>query len=126
MVLRPLTRDERRGLDEINATWDELQSANDEARRHFTERRRRAVRSHRDLSDRELELLGRIRLNHDRYMISNNLLWSPLRYTYRQYEQIKLSPDKTLLLGRGHNRPFSSPAWSGVRDQNDRLRRLLG
>ena len=102
--LRPLSGQEVRQLWDIDEAWAELETLKSEVEYLLNPERRARIRSRSDLTDTELELLGRLMLARDVFQATQNAFWSPLKYEFRQYEQLMLDTDKTAVLGRGHNR----------------------
>ncbi len=102
--LRSLTPQETHQLRDIDEAWNELETLKAEVKKLLTPERRRAVRSRRDLTDDELELLGRLMLARDVFQATQNAFWSPLKYEFRQIEQLMLDTERRLAMGRGYNR----------------------
>jgi hypothetical protein len=102
--LRPLSGQEIRQLWDIDEAWAELEALKAEVEMLLSPERRKDVHSRRDLSDVELELLGRLMLARDVFQATQNAFWSPLKYEFRDYEQLMLDTDKTMVMGRGFNR----------------------
>ena len=126
--LRPLSGQEIRQLWDIDEAWAELEALKGEVEYLLSPDRREKIHSRRDLTDTELELLGRLMLARDVFQATQNAFWSPLKYEFRQYEQLMLDTDKTTVLGRGHNRvpsPVSVPTLEPIGSASpDEIRRL--
>ncbi|MBW3623050.1 MAG: hypothetical protein KY468_06515 [Armatimonadetes bacterium] len=105
--LRPLSGQEIRQLWDIDEAWSELEALKAEVEMLLHPERRQQIRSRRDLTDTELELLGRLMLARDVFQATQNAFWSPLKYEFRQYEQLMLDTEKTTVLGRGNNRSIT-------------------
>jgi hypothetical protein len=103
-ALRPLTPAEISQLWEIDEAWAELEVLKAEVQCALTEERRASIRSRHDLTDEELELLGRLMLARDVYQATQNAFWSPIKYELRAYEHLMLDTEKAAILGRGNNR----------------------
>src|SRR5690349_13477917 len=80
MVLRALSASEVRQLWDIDEAWAELEVLKAEVQCILTPERRSAIRSRHDLTDEELELLGRLMLARDVFQATQNAFWSPLKY----------------------------------------------
>ena len=104
VVLRSLTGQEIRQLWDIDEAWGELEALKAEVELLLNPERRDHIRSRRDLTDQELELLGRLMLARDVFQATQNAFWSPLKYEFRNYEQLMLDTEKSAVLGRGNNR----------------------
>lgn len=127
--LRSLTSQEVRQLWDIDEAWAELEILKAEVECLLTKERRGEVHTRLDLTDEELELLGRLMLARDVFQATQNAFWSPLKYEYRNYEQLMLDTDKGAVLGRGNNRRFGSvlePVGHANDDEMKRLARLFG
>lgn len=131
--LRPLSGQEIRQLWDIDEAWAELEALKAEVEYLLSADRRTRIHSRRDLTDTELELLGRLMLARDVFQATQNAFWSPLKYEFRQYEQLMLDTDKTTVLGRGYNRAPSfapetalEPIGDASPDEIRRLELLLG
>ena len=129
VVLRPLSSQEVRQLWDVDESWAELEVLKAEVECLLTPERRAAIQSRMDLTDDELELLGRLMLARDVFHATQNAFWSPLKYEFRNYEQLMLDSDNATIMGRGNNRPSDSllePVGKASRDEIQRLARLFG
>jgi len=129
VVLRPLSASEVRQLWDIDEAWAELEVLKAEVQCLLTPDRRQAVHSRHDLTDEELELLGRLMLARDVFQATQNAFWSPMKYEFRNYEQLMLDTDKATVLGRGNNRQvlrILEPVGAPDQDEMARLARLFG
>jgi hypothetical protein len=128
-ALRPLSASEVRQLWDIDEAWAELEVLKAEVQYLLTPERRQAVHSRHDLTDEELELLGRLMLARDVFQATQNAFWSPLKYEFRSYEQLMLDTDKATVMGRGNNRNavrVLEPVGAPDQDEMARLARLFG
>jgi hypothetical protein len=128
-ALRPLSASEVRQLWDIDEAWAELEVLKAEVQYLLTPERRQAVHSRHDLTDEELELLGRLMLARDVFQATQNAFWSPLKYEFRAYEQLMLDTDKATVMGRGNNRNVVrvlEPVGAPNQDEMARLARLFG
>jgi len=129
IALRSLTRAEVRQLWDVDEAWAELEVLKAEVECLLTAERREDIHSRMDLTDEELELLGRLMLARDVFHATQNAFWSPIKYEFRHYEQLMLDTDKAAIMGRGHNRPDDSPlepVGKASADEIQRLARLFG
>ena len=133
ITLRPLTSSEIQQLWDIDESWAELEVLKAEVQCVLTSERRTAINNRHDLTDEELELLGRLMLARDVFQATQNAFWSPLKYEFRNYEQLMLDTDKAEVMGRGDNRvalvttPRAlEPIGAPNEDEMKRLARLFG
>lgn len=126
-LIRPLRRKEKEQLKDIGEAWDVVEDLSAEIQAMFTEERRIAIKSRRDLTDEELELEGRYQYALGILKAAENAFWSSLRYEFRHYAELKLSEDKTLLYGRGNCRAaYSLSLPNGDACEIRRIRQLMG
>jgi hypothetical protein len=128
LLLRPLNQDERSLLLQLRAEWDEMEALKRRIQAAFPPSRRQAIRTRRDLTTGEVQLLSRFRYLQDHLDLCHRCLLADLHYEFSFYEEIKLSEDKALWLGRGYNRRIIKRGAGGEEEAREAewLRSLLG
>lgn len=127
-VLRILSATEMEHLWQIDETRSELEQVIAEFNHVMSEERRARVRCSRDLNDDELEVSERLRFARDVFKATQNAFWSPLKYEYRVFEQLKVDTRRGEVMGRGNNRsgPRHEPIGDPTESELLRLKTLLG
>ncbi len=102
--LRQLTQSERASMRYLEGLRRRVQEARYLVAKALPEDRRARIHSRLDLSDYELDLIGRLTLWLDRYRAASEAFWSGLRHEFRHFEQLIMDRDAMMVYGRRYNR----------------------